>query len=68
MKHMQLQVEPPSGTVIPALGGAPVTQRMRLTNTLHGVKPLALRLRVGYAVGGQQVVETEQFSGFPPGC
>jgi AP-1 complex subunit gamma-1 len=64
---MQLRLEPASGAVIPALGGAPVTQRMTVTNTMHGSKPVAMRLRLAYSQDGQQVVEQAEVTAFPPG-
>lgn len=64
---MQLRLEPASGSALPALGGGPVTQRMALTNTMHGAKPIAMRLRLAYSVGGQQVLEQAEVTAFPSG-
>lgn len=64
---MQLKLDPASATTLPAgAGGPPVTQVLHVTNTMHGQKPLAMRLRVAYTMqGGQQVVEMAEVSGFP---
>jgi AP-1 complex subunit gamma-1 len=54
-KYLQLRLEPASGTSLPPAGAAAaasVTQRMHVTNSAQGQKPLALRLRVVYARGG----------------
>ncbi|CAI5492312.1 unnamed protein product [Closterium sp. Naga37s-1] len=62
-KFMQLQLEAASGAAVPASNSGSVTQTMRITNTLHGQKPLVMKLRVSYKVGGQDVLEQGQGSG-----
>jgi AP-1 complex subunit gamma-1 len=66
-KYIQLRLEPASGASLPALGGAPVTQRIGLINTMHGAKPLAMKLRLVYSVEGQQVSELVDVGNLPAG-
>jgi AP-1 complex subunit gamma-1 len=66
-KYMQLRLEPASGATVQGLGGAPVTQRLTVTNAQHGAKPVALRLRIAYTVGGRSAVEQAEVSGLPAG-
>ncbi|CAI5473929.1 unnamed protein product [Closterium sp. Yama58-4] len=66
-KFMQLQLEAASGAVVPASNSGSVTQTMRITNTLHGQKPLVMKLRVSYKVAGQDVLEQGQVNNFPAG-
>jgi len=63
-KFMQLRLDPASGNALPPVG-APVTQGIHLTNTMHGQKPIALRLRIAYTVAGQPKVEMAEVSGLP---
>jgi len=51
-KYAKLRLDPATGTTLDALGGnSQITQRLHLTNTAHGSKPLALRLRVAWTPG-----------------
>ena len=45
-KYARLRLDPATGATLEA--GGEITQRLRLTNTAHGAKPLALRLRVAW--------------------
>ncbi len=65
-KFMQLKLDPASGNMLPPNGT--VTQSLHVTNSMHGQKPLVMRLRIGYSVGGApQVVEQCEVNNFPPG-
>jgi AP-1 complex subunit gamma-1 len=64
---MQLRLEPATSSTLPALGAAPATQRMTVVNSMHGAKPVAMRLRLAYSVGGAPVLEQAEVSSFPPG-
>lgn len=66
-KYMQLRLEPATGSVLPALGGGSVTQKLHIINTMHGQKPLVMRLRVNYSKAGQPVLQQLEVSNFPPG-
>ena len=63
---MQLKLDPPSSSSLPP-DSASVTQHLRVVNTMQGSKPLAMRLRVTYTLGGQQVAEQGEVSNFPVG-
>ncbi|BBN00790.1 AP-1 complex subunit gamma-1 [Marchantia polymorpha subsp. ruderalis] len=66
-KFLQLQLEPASGSVLPASGGGLITQSINLTNTMHGQKSLLMKLRIIYKINGQDKVEQGQVSNFPQG-
>ncbi len=66
-KFMQLRLAPASGTVLSATG-PPVTQRISVTNSMQGQKPLVMRLRIAYSLAGAApVVEQAEVKNFPPG-
>ncbi|KAL2641623.1 hypothetical protein R1flu_009210 [Riccia fluitans] len=66
-KFLQLQLEPASGSVLPASGGGVITQTINVTNTMHGQKSLLMKLRIIYKVDGQDKVEQGQVNNFPQG-
>ena len=54
-KYAKLRLDPATGTVLDggdSFGKNVITQRLYLTNTAHGSKPLALRLRVSWTPPG----------------
>ena len=63
-KTMSLSMRAASGDSIPANGM--VTQRLDVTNSQHGTKALAMRLRLAWNAGGAAVVEQATVD-FPPG-
>jgi AP-1 complex subunit gamma-1 len=66
-KFMTLRLEAASGTVLPPHGAGGVTQRLHLTNSQHGAKPVALRLRVSYTLGGAPAVHQVEVKNLPAG-
>ncbi|XP_034661490.1 AP-1 complex subunit gamma-1 isoform X2 [Drosophila subobscura] len=60
-KSFQLQMLTPSGNLLPP--GGIITQEMRVVATSNAV--LRMRLRIQYALDGQQLVEQTEVSGFP---
>lgn len=66
-KFMQLLLEPATGSVLPPFNGGKVQQRLRITNSMHGQKPLVMRLRISYTAGGNPIVQQAEVSNFPPG-
>jgi AP-1 complex subunit gamma-1 len=54
-KYIKLQVNPPSGNVVPPLNSGKVTQSLKLVNTLHGEKPVLLKIKVDYVLNGAPV-------------
>lgn len=66
-KQMQLRLDPASAAALPPHSAGSVTQRLHVHNALHGQKPLVMRLRISYTLGGAQVLEQGEVSTFPPG-
>ncbi|KAI3433299.1 hypothetical protein D9Q98_003118 [Chlorella vulgaris] len=66
-KAMQLRLEPATATAVPAYSSGGVSQRLHVTNSLHGQKALVMRLRISYSLAGQQVLEQAEVTTFPPG-
>lgn len=51
-KYLVLKMEPASSSVLPAVSGT-VFQRLSVTNTMHGVKPVIMRIKVGFSWVGE---------------
>ncbi|XP_010264821.1 PREDICTED: AP-1 complex subunit gamma-2-like [Nelumbo nucifera] len=66
-KFVQLHLDPASSNTLPASGSESVTQSLRVTNSQHGQKPLAMRIRIAYKVNNQDVLEQGQINNFPAG-
>ncbi|XP_017094669.2 AP-1 complex subunit gamma-1 isoform X2 [Drosophila bipectinata] len=60
-RSFQLQMLTPSGSLLPP--GGVITQEMRVVATSNAT--LRMRLRIQYALDGQQQVEQTEVSGFP---
>ncbi|KAL6057010.1 AP-1 complex subunit gamma [Balamuthia mandrillaris] len=67
-KYLQLQLNPPSGSILPPNCASSITQLVELDNTQHGQKPLMLKIRVEYLPAGaaEPVIELATVSSFPP--
>ncbi len=65
-KTMSLSMRAASGDSVPANGAGRVTQRLDVTNSQHGTKALAIRLRLAWNAGGAAVQEQATVD-FPPG-
>ncbi|XP_068953980.1 AP-1 complex subunit gamma-like 2 isoform X2 [Petaurus breviceps papuanus] len=63
-KSFQLQLQIPSGDTVPAQGGPPITQVLRVLNPNKA--PLRMRLRLTYNHFGQSVQEIFEVKDFPP--
>ncbi|XP_043841659.1 AP-1 complex subunit gamma-like 2 [Dromiciops gliroides] len=63
-KSFQLQLQIPSGDTVPAEGGRPITQILRVLNPNKA--PLRMRLRLTYDHFGQSVQEIFEVKDFPP--
>ncbi|KAL1140211.1 hypothetical protein AAG570_000143 [Ranatra chinensis] len=61
-KSFQLQLLPPSGTVIPA--GGLITQVLRVTNPNKSA--LRMRIRISYNCGGTLITDQTEVNNFPP--
>lgn len=66
-KYMQLRMEPASSSLLPARGAGVAVQSLFLLNSLHGQKGVAMRLRVAYRRGEEQVAEQVEVAGLPTG-
>lgn len=66
-KFMQLKLQPASGNMLPANAAGTVTQRLTVTNTQHGQKGLAMRLRIAYNLAGVNRLEQSEVKNFPQG-
>ncbi|XP_058149683.1 AP-1 complex subunit gamma-like 2 isoform X2 [Dasypus novemcinctus] len=62
-KSFQLQLEAPSGDTVPARGGLPITQLLRILNPNKA--PLRLKLRLTYSHFGQSVQEIFEVNNLP---
>ncbi len=65
-KFMQLKLAPASGSTL-APGGR-ISQRISVTNSMHGQKPLVMRLRISYSTpSGGPTVQQAEVKNFPAG-
>ncbi|KAJ0407978.1 hypothetical protein ATCC90586_002006 [Pythium insidiosum] len=64
-KYIQLSLEPPSGDSL-ATGGATITQLVKIKNSMHGEKPVLMRVKVEFFVNGNKVEDMVAVSSFPP--
>lgn len=63
---MQLKLESATGTVLQS-NGPDVKQNLRITNSQHGVKALAVRLRIAYNLGDSTQTEMVEVKNLPQG-
>ena len=59
-KYMQLKMTPPNSTTVPPNNSGTVKQTFKVANSMHGQKPVLLRIKVEYSTMGQPVSETGQ--------
>ncbi|WOL06544.1 AP-1 complex subunit gamma-2-like isoform X1 [Canna indica] len=64
-KFIQLHLEPASSNFLPANSNGMITQTLTATNSQHGQRPLAMRLRMSYKVNNQEKLEQGQVNNFP---
>ena len=64
---MKLQMSPASSSTVPPSNSGKVTQTFKVANSMHGQKPVLLRIKIDYSAGGQAVSEQGQVDNFPPG-
>ena len=63
---MQLKLAPASGSAL-APGGS-ITQRISVVNSMHGQKPLIMRLRISYTTPeGGPALQQAEVKNFPQG-
>ena len=58
-KFLSLSLEPASGTSIASNGGF-IIQRLTITNSMQGQKPLTVKLKIDFKHGGVSVSEQAQ--------
>jgi len=66
-RYIELTVRSPSGKVVPPNTSSKVTQEIRLENTMQGQKPLMLKIKVEYNIGGTDVSDAATIQNFPAG-
>jgi len=66
-KYMQLKMEPASGNALAPGGGVQINQKIHVSNTLQGQKPLMMRLKLDYAASGATKSELVEVRNFPQG-
>ncbi|XP_020593385.1 AP-1 complex subunit gamma-2-like [Phalaenopsis equestris] len=66
-KFIQLHLDPASSSTIPPSGTGSIMQTLSVTNSQHGQKPLAMRIRMAYKVNNKDMLEQGQITSFPPG-
>ena len=48
-------------------GASPVTQKLHVTNSQHGTKPLMLRLRLSFIIDGKTITDQVEVKNLPAG-
>ncbi|XP_068649729.1 AP-1 complex subunit gamma-2-like [Aristolochia californica] len=66
-KFIQLHLDPASSNILPGGGIGSIRQSLTITNSQHGQKALAMRIRIAYKVNNQDVLEQGQINNFPSG-
>lgn len=66
-KFMQIQLNPPSGNVVPPHNSGAVTQQMMINNSLYGQRPPVMKIKVDFTAKGQAVSDEATLTTFPSG-
>jgi len=66
-KFMKLQMSPASSDTVPPMSSGAVTQQFKLANSMHGQKPLLVKLKIDFTFNGQPTTEMAQVDNFPAG-
>jgi len=66
-KFISLKMEPPTGNALAPFGGGQQQQRINLVNSMQGTKPIVMKVKLSYSMGGQDLVEQATVQGFPMG-
>lgn len=66
-KFMQVRLNPATATLLGPNGGSSATQTLTVTNSMHGQKPLVMRLRISYVINGTAVTDQCEVNNFPAG-
>lgn len=65
-KYLTMQLLPASSAVLAANGGT-ASQKIQVTNTLHGQKQLLMKIKVDYVKNGSSFSDSGDVSNFPSG-
>lgn len=65
-KFMQIKLQPASSNIVPKNRSACVTQKLIVTNGMHGEKALAMRMKMSFTVAGESRTAQGQVTNFPP--
>ena len=63
---MRMTLQGISSSTIEAGSRQQVTQDMNIVNSMEGQKPIALKIRVGYTMNGQNIVEQKVINNLQP--
>ena len=66
-KYMKLQMSPASSDTLPPMSNGAVTQQFKLANSMHGQKPLVVKLKIDFTLNGVPTTEMGQVDNFPAG-
>ncbi|XP_038996044.1 AP-1 complex subunit gamma-2-like [Hibiscus syriacus] len=64
-KFLQLHLDPASSSTLPASGDGSITQNLKVNNTQHGKKSLAMRIRIAYKTNNDDILEEGKINNFP---
>jgi AP-1 complex subunit gamma-1 len=64
-KYMKIQMTPASSNILPPSQSSKVNQIIKINNSMHGQKPVLLRIKLDFVVNGNSVSDTADVS-FPP--
>jgi len=63
-KHMKISLQAATGTSMSGTGQRQISQEMKITNTMEGVKPISVKIKITYSVQGNKVENTKTIT-FP---
>jgi AP-1 complex subunit gamma-1 len=66
-KFIQLNMAPVASNILPPSSSGQLTQNIRVTNSMHGQKPIVLLLKIDFTIGMQAFSEVVEVANFPPG-
>ena len=68
-KYIQLQMNPPTGSMVPPGSSGAVTQQLNIINTMRGTKPVMMKLKLAFTANGSPVSQLTSVGGnvFPAG-
>ena len=66
-KYIKLQLEAASASAVPASSSGAVTQVLKIANSMHGEKPILLKIRLQWQDGSGATVQEVADVAFPQG-